>query len=224
MRHACPARGAIAPAMQYHCSRTRNPGWQMTSRNEILSEIRRHTAGIEHPGPFTRGMVYDDPVAQFIATLEGVGGRCEVIATTGEATAILESIPEYASAAKRCSRVEAIGESSFELSTVGDPHDLDDVEFAVLPGEMAVAENAAVWVTTDDVRVRTLYFLTQHLALVVPKRCVHSNMHQAYEQIEVGGSPFATWISGPSKTADIEQSLVKGAHGARTLLVLLLDQ
>jgi L-lactate dehydrogenase complex protein LldG len=152
-----------------------------------------------------------------------VGGRCEVC-STHQAAAILEAIPAYAQAKKRCSLVDRVGDSSFDVSAVGDPHELEDVEFAVLPGEMAVAENAAVWVTTDDVRVRTLYFLTQHLALVVPRRRVVSNLHEAYEQIEVGGNPFATWISGPSKTADIEQSLVKGAHGARTLLVLLLEE
>jgi len=196
----------------------------MTSRNQILSEIRRHAAGIEHPGPFTEGIVYDDPVQHFAATLEGVGGRCEMVPSPEQAMAILDGIPEYADAAKRCSLVEGVGNSSFELSAVADPHDLEDVDFAVLPGQVAVAENAAVWVTTDDVRVRTLYFLTQHLALVVPRNRVVSNLHQAYEQIEVGGHPFATWISGPSKTADIEQSLVKGAHGARTLLVLLVDE
>lgn len=196
----------------------------MTSREQILSEIRRHAAGLEHPGPFTAGTVYDDPAQHFCTTLEGIGGRCESVTSSAEATAVLEAVPDYASAAKRCSRVEGIGDSSFDLSSVGDPHDLEDVDFAVLPGEMAVAENGAVWVTTEDVRVRTLYFLSQHLALVVPRSRVLSNLHQAYEQIEVGGNPFATWISGPSKTADIEQSLVKGAHGARTLLVLLLDE
>jgi L-lactate dehydrogenase complex protein LldG len=196
----------------------------MTSRNEILNEIRRHAADIEHPGPFTIGIVYDDPVTQFAETLAAVGGRCEKVSSTDEATALLEAIPEYANAAKRCTLLEGIGDSSFELSAVDDPHNLEDVDFAVLPGRVAVAENAAVWVETDDVRTRTLYFLTQHLALVVPRGRVLSNLHQAYEQIEVGVNPFATWISGPSKTADIEQSLVKGAHGARTLLVLLLDE
>jgi L-lactate dehydrogenase complex protein LldG len=196
----------------------------MTSRAQILKEVRRHTADLEHPGSFTQGIVYDDPLRQFAATLEAVGGRCESVASAAEATAILESISEYADATRRYSSFEGIGHSSFDLSAVGDPHDLQDVDFAVLPGEMAVAENAAVWVTTGDVLTRTLYFLTQHLALVVPRHRVVSNLHQAYDQITIGEGPFATWISGPSKTADIEQSLVKGAHGARTLLVLLLEQ
>ena len=35
---------------------------------------------------------------------------------------------------------------------------------------------------------------------------------------------FATFIAGPSKTADIEQSLVLGAHGPRSLIVFLIDE
>jgi L-lactate dehydrogenase complex protein LldG len=147
----------------------------------------------------------------------------ESVATAAEATVILNSVPEYTSGAMTCSLVSNIGRSTFDVSAIADPHELADVDYAILPGELAVAENAAIWVTTDNVNVRTLYFLTQHLALVVPRSRVVNNMHQAYEQISIGTHPFGTWISGPSKTADIEQSLVKGAHGSRSLLVFLLD-
>jgi L-lactate dehydrogenase complex protein LldG len=39
-----------------------------------------------------------------------------------------------------------------------------------------------------------------------------------------GSYGFATFIAGPSKTADIEQSLVLGAHGPRSLIVFLIDE
>ena len=195
----------------------------MTSRNDILERVRRqHIAEVPYPGDFVQGIVYDDPVAHFQSVLEGVGGRFESVASPAEATAILEAVPEYVAAATTCSQVSEVGRSTFDLAAINDPHDLADVDYAVLPGELAVAENAAVWVTTADVNVRTLHFLTQHLALVVPHDRIVSNMHQAYEQLSVGTHPFGTWISGPSKTADIEQSLVKGAHGSRSLLVLLM--
>jgi len=94
-----------------------------------------------------------------------------------------------------------------------------------------VAENGAVWVTDHDVPQRVIYFLCQHLVLVVPAIEIVDNMHAAYERLnsagDNGGSIFAqplfgTFIAGPSKTADIEQSLVIGAHGARSLTVYLL--
>ena len=48
-------------------------------------------------------------------------------------------------------------------------------------------------------------------------------MHEAYDLIGDKDYGFATFIAGPSKTADIEQSLVLGAHGPKTMTVFLLD-
>jgi L-lactate dehydrogenase complex protein LldG len=45
-------------------------------------------------------------------------------------------------------------------------------------------------------------------------------MHAAYEELGKVKSSFGLFLSGPSKTADIEQSLVIGAHGARSLTVV----
>lgn len=196
----------------------------MPSRDDILAGIRRHPVTDQpHPGAFTQGIVYPDPIAQFQTVLEAIGGRCETIDSADQATAILAGLEEYATAAKRCSLVPGVGESTFDLMAVADPHDLHDTDFSVMPGALAVAENGAIWVTTPDVRQRTMYFLMQHLAIVVPRHRVVSNMHQAYAEIDVAVNPFGTWLAGPSKTADIEQSLVKGAHGSRTLLVFLLE-
>jgi L-lactate dehydrogenase complex protein LldG len=47
-------------------------------------------------------------------------------------------------------------------------------------------------------------------------------MHQAYERLQGREYNFGVFIAGPSKTADIEQSLVLGAHGARTMTVFLV--
>jgi L-lactate dehydrogenase complex protein LldG len=109
---------------------------------------------------------------------------------------------------------------------------LVDVDVAILHGEFAVAENAAVWVTDHNMSQRVLYFLCQHLILVVPGTAIVDHMHAAYARITAASQnrrpPFAdpifgVFISGPSKTADIEQSLVVGAHGPRSLTVCLLD-
>src|SRR5262249_17477666 len=136
----------------------------------------------------------------------------------------LSQIEPFAKAVKRASLVPGIGETNFDLAAVSDPHDLQDVDFAVMPGQLAVAENGAVWVNDVGVAHRVLYFLTQHLALVVPAANVVNNLHEAYARLTIGKTPFGSFISGPSKTADIEQALVIGAHGARSLTVFLVEQ
>lgn len=194
----------------------------MSSREQILSTIKKNLPE-SVPLPDLEGgwIQYDDPIQQFLTALESVGGEGRIVSS-------VEEIPQHLadeSAGDKIvvSCVPGVFEGRFDLSTITDPHDLAGVDLAVLPGELMVAENGAIWVTDKNVPIRVLFFLSQHLSLVVSKSAIVHNMHEAYERISPGDRAFGTFISGPSKTADIEQSLVKGAHGARTLQVFLVE-
>ena len=94
---------------------------------------------------------------------------------------------------------------------------------SIIKGEFAVAENGAVWVKEADARHRALYFIAQKLIMVVPKGELVHTMHEAYTRISFNANDtFGLFISGPSKTADIEQSLVIGAHGATEACVMFI--
>jgi L-lactate dehydrogenase complex protein LldG len=77
-------------------------------------------------------------------------------------------------------------------------------------------------VTEDVIGQRVLPFICQHLAVVVDAKNIVPTMHEAYQRIGDSLYGFGTFIAGPSKTADIEQSLVLGAHGPRSMTVFLL--
>jgi L-lactate dehydrogenase complex protein LldG len=94
----------------------------------------------------------------------------------------------------------------------------------VLPGNFGVAENGAVWITESGMGDRALPFICEHLLLVLPLTEILSNMHEAYERIGDLKYDLGTFIAGPSKTADIEQSLVLGAHGPKSLTVILVGK
>ncbi|HVJ85405.1 MAG TPA: LUD domain-containing protein [Caulifigura sp.] len=195
-----------------------------SSRDEILSRIRdRQWTGLTAPDLHQDWTRYDDPQRQFMDVLTAVGGRCVVVNSPEEACADLKHFEPFATAKKIVSCVPGVGCSNFDLAGVSDPHQLEDVDFAILPGHLAVAENAAVWVTDDALPYRVLYFLPQHVALIVPLSELVHNMHEALARVSPADRPFGCFLSGPSKTADIEQSLVIGAHGARSLTVYLVD-
>ena len=103
------------------------------------------------------------------------------------------------------------------------PHLLENVDLAIIPAQFAVAENGAVWVTDELLPARVLPFICQHLVAVVNRKDLVATMHEAYDFIGNAGYGFGAFIAGPSKTADIEQSLVLGAHGPKTMTVFLLD-
>ena len=100
---------------------------------------------------------------------------------------------------------------------------MQDVDVAILQARFGVAENGAVWVTEEDIKIRVLPFIPEHLVALLYTKDIVPTMHQAYERIGTEDYSFGAFIAGPSKTADIEQSLVLGAHGPKSMTILLLS-
>ena len=103
-------------------------------------------------------------------------------------------------------------------------------ESSTVCGEIGVAENGCIWIpqTEDD---RSYLFKSEHLDIVISRKNIVSNMHEAYALIDERSKngqyftnyKFGTFISGPSKTADIEGALVYGAQAARSVSVHITD-
>lgn len=167
---------------------------------------------------------FDDPVAHFTATATSVGAAVHRVGHVAEVAAVLEGLDEYRQARQIASLVPAAVEGNTPLDALDDPHALKDLDWLIAPGEFGVAENGAIWMPAAGVPHRVSFFITQHLAIVLPTSAIEPHMHAAYERIgPTIAHHFGVFISGPSKTADIEQSLVLGAHGCRTLTIFLWD-
>jgi L-lactate dehydrogenase complex protein LldG len=113
--------------------------------------------------------------------------------------------------------------STVSITCDTDKAVLNSVELAVLQAQFGIAENGAIFISERNMMNRALPFITQHLVIILEKNNILSNMHEAFNVI----SPiddYGVFIAGPSKTADIEQSLVIGAHGARSSTVILFGK
>lgn len=197
----------------------------MNSRQEILDALNNiRLDAVELPDVEREWNTVADPKAHFLQVLESVGGRAVEIPNLQSINTGLQQIEAYREAKNIHCSVSGVSSSGADWDQLTDPHDFEPLECCVIRGEFAVAENGAVWLTHTAVPCRAALFLTQHLVLVVPSSQIVQTMHEAYARISFEHIPFGIFISGPSKTADIEQSLVIGAHGARSLTVLLVDE
>ena len=87
---------------------------------------------------------------------------------------------------------------------------------------MGVAENGCIWIP-QATKEKAAYFICEYLVIVMSRKNIVNNMHEAYKKIEFNDYGFGSFISGPSKTADIEQALVMGAQSARGVTVILTE-
>jgi L-lactate dehydrogenase complex protein LldG len=159
-------------------------------------------------------------IEQFRNVLTTIGGTLIEVSGYGE---ILEYITAHYQGELRIistlPELSSIAEQGWENE---DPHSLENVDLAIISAHFGVAENAALWITEDLMQQRVVPFICQQLAVVVSKNGILATMHDAYARIGEAEYGFGVFIAGPSKTADIEQSLVLGAHGPKGMTVFLI--
>ena len=163
---------------------------------------------------------FDDAVKQFIEVARTIGCEVYLVENYEQIISIIKG--NYLKDANRIiTAIEPL--HSIADNTINTtPHDYENADLYIVRTKLAIAENGAVWITENDVQERVLPFIAQHLAVVIHKEDIVSTMHDAYKNIDTAEYGFATFIAGPSKTADIEQSLVVGAHGPRSMIVFVL--
>lgn len=200
------------------------PEVKSNAREIILSSLKRQIVPqTEMPEVVTGPWVeYEDRVAKFCEMVEFAGGRCHRVDNHGDVRSQLEKYPQFSDAKLIFSAIEEVP-GNVNLADFAHPQQLDPLDFVIYPGDFAVAENGAVWLTDRNLKHRVCFFITQYLVLVVHASHVIHNMHQAYDRIKPPVDSFGLFCAGPSKTADIEQSLVIGAHGCRGLEVFVVS-
>lgn len=197
---------------------------KMSSRESILKNIKANKPSLLDLPEIDASIFVDaneDQLARFKKMIEAVGGDLLSIDSRDQfVSKLIELFP--VSKNNFSNVIEASGFNSIDISEIQKPQELDDLDVLVLEGEIGVAENGAIWIPEVNIPVRVLPFITKHLILVLKDSKIVATQHHAFEQIENSDFDYGIFISGPSKTADIEQSLVIGAQGALSLTVFLV--
>ena len=195
----------------------------MSARDQILKAIEANQPAFREAPLISLEEVtsYDDPVLKFIATLEGIGGKVERIKNLDPVQAVLQGLMQEGLTVADMVMLSNNAVPGYYAGKKAE--ELENIHTALLQAEWGVAENGAVWIPESKMGNRLIPFICQHLLLVLSASRILSTMHHAYEKINGFEEGFGVFLAGPSKTADIEQSLVIGAHGARSLVVYVLD-
>lgn len=190
------------------------------SRERILSAIRQGKPDLQ-PLPevigFPSNIADADLADTFLTMVKTNGGIGVRVSSLDEVLAQITS--EYDLTLPTLSHVAGLDLNNF--TPTENLRLLDDLNLVVLEGQVAVAENAAIWFDEATLGIRALPFITLNVVAIISERNLVGTMHEVYKRVDLN-TGFGTFIAGPSKTADIEQSLVIGAHGSKTMTVFLL--
>jgi L-lactate dehydrogenase complex protein LldG len=190
------------------------------ARETILARLESARPPVaEVPGPMTPPADPTDPIETLQIRVEEAGGLFQSASRTDWMNQV--RWPDDWSAMNHVySALPALEARGVGRSAATD-RELDCLDLCVLRAEFAVVENGAVWHVPSTPRERSAALLAQHLFVVVDTTELVPTLHQAYDRIDLAETTFGWFLCGPSKTADIEQSLVLGAHGPRTMSLVL---
>ncbi|MDX1663111.1 MAG: lactate utilization protein [Candidatus Promineifilaceae bacterium] len=204
------------------------------ARREILSRLRSQRRSVGPPGPWRSRRGFDDLAAQFETALETANGEVIQAADLEEATERLDELLQELRTTRVVANAEApltemdlrgrwpeiswhiVGQSAGNLRAF-----CADADVGLSGARAALAETGSIVLHSGPGSSRLTTLLPPvHIALVPVSRLTTD----IFSWVEAREKPLPaniTLVSGPSKTADIEQTLATGVHGPGRLIVIL---
>ncbi len=170
-----------------------------------------------------KAITYPEPLVQFVKMSEMVGGQVIEVDPGRDVNGLIREL--FPDSKEIASNLPEITISTRNPDDVGRARDLNGTDVGIIRGEFGVAENACIWIP-QTMKEKAVMFISENLVILLPKSQIVNNMHEAYKRIKFNETydGYGTFISGPSKTADIAQVLVMGAQAARSATILLMPE
>jgi L-lactate dehydrogenase complex protein LldG len=205
----------------------------MSSKEDILKKYRANVQQkFDMPDlSDIRAITYPDPLLQFMNMVKSVGGNAIEVEEGSDINQLVKKL--YPDAKEIASNLPEITIATRNPDEVGRARDLNGTDVGIIRGMFGVAENGCVWIP-QQMKEKAVCFISENLIILLPKTQIVNNMHEAYRRLSTRDPKsgmdlfdeygYGTFISGPSKTADIAQVLVMGAQAARSATILLLPE
>lgn len=195
----------------------------MSNKEDILKKYRSNIhERFEMPDlsditPIT----YKEPLSQFIEMSKNVGGNIIEVKENQDINALVKEL--YPDAKEIASNLSEITIATRNPDTIENAQALNGTDVGIIRGMFGVAENGCIWIP-QQMKEKAVCFISENIVILLRKSQIVNNMHEAYKQIAFDSKydGYGTFISGPSKTADIAQVLVMGAQVARSVTILLM--
>lgn len=221
------------------------------ARETILASIREHLAASEEhdhcvgdhhsSAAVTQSngaaLVAPSRIDLFKTSLEAVNGHCVVARTELEIvhslTRIITELKHSQlnpsrmalSDAKGLERLVELVAVQMDVTVAPSSSDLFDIDIGITTAQAAIAETGTLVLDSSRERNRLISLVPPVHIAIVEAANLHSTLGETLAALQRDDevSPIVTFITGPSRTADIELTLAIGVHGPQELYVIIYD-
>ena len=206
-----------------------------TSQHSLLKRIRNRLGGTQAPElpPVLRIVAVGQKTDTFCMALESVAGKVHRVVNGEDGLLILRGLIEdrgWESIA--CSDAEflahwreALG-SSCHLDSRTHPiprEELLEIDAGLCTAQIGIADTGTLVLCSEAERHRLVSLVPPASVIVLFERDLVPDFSTALQRLEQDGLPTTTsFITGPSRTADIELTLTVGVHGPASVDVILI--
>ncbi len=210
----------------------------MSARDEILERLRKRHRDIPHPAPWRSRRSFEDQVLRFTEALREVGGEALRVNDLTMFQQMLDQLFD------RLSPSKIIVNPDTPLHYIDFPSRWPHIEWFIVNSEIS-AQDIRTFAAQADIGLSgALAGLAETGTIVIASGSSHSRLATLLPPTHIVILPIASlttdlftwtqglsgpmpsdivWITGPSKTADIEQTLATGVHGPGHLIAILID-
>lgn len=173
---------------------------------------------------------------QFDAALTKVGGVCHRVADMPFAAEAVENImggadgPIWTAPMVRDvfpALIDTLEVAGVSIRYPQDPTDVRDQPFGLSVAQQAIAETGSVVLVERELTDRSVGLMTETHIVVCALHDLAPSLDDAGETLATAASErgsYATLVTGPSRTADIERQLTVGVQGPARLHVIFIER
>jgi len=210
---------------------------ESTQKEKVLKNVRdalvnSMKAPFENVDPGPQVFEQPDPSMLdivFAEAFSNAGGKFIYCANTNELDQALSSLMKKRGILKLYCSVDIFAGlmEDYGVASFYDSADIDRCDASLTTCEMLISRLGSIVVSSVQGGGRKGFISTPVHIIIASTRQLVPDIKSAFDFLQRKYGPvwpsFITFITGPSRTADIEMSLVYGAHGPRDVYLFLLD-
>lgn len=167
----------------------------------------------------------------FCENLRSIGGNCEIVEDIAQAISLIQEIIKQKNGKKIAVsdselvlEIQSLLKTDAEFLKNASKENLFECDLGITSAQFGIAETGTLVIESDKEFNRLTSLIPPVHICILEANKIRKTLGETLEILEKDLSRTITFITGPSRTSDIELTLAIGVHGPGELFVILIEE